>query len=553
MIISILIISSAWILPSLLFNTFAGFYGAPSSLSGTSILLFELNYNHSLALQSIITLGYKLTGFTIIPKILGTDLGYYIGGTMILVFTTQLFIFLPNKANAKKTIKYFDSLIIILFVLGIIDWPPQILLYHFVFGILFSLSISWAFLILELWFALVIGLSVTAFLDSQYIKQGLLASKDKGRIKNRNIKRLMKSLFNVGKWLPAILICILVVAYSIPIALYGNEGIQQNVGYITSDYHPSQSLLETGDFLSEHSTGGNVLELPIIAGDYTINSTNSIWTVSTPLSTFTNSYIEYRDRAGYTGTLTFPIFNDFQVSFTHNLSNYLSIYGIKYIVISKNVNTGNYLQNYNLSDYEKYINYFNNSIGYSFVASFGNYTIFAINETNPLIYASNAYNQNFFVSDNSTVQLYNTFVNNTLNSRNDSLFYGLNRNVTSVNLSSVHIEWKQTSLNTYSIQVQSNTSFALNFLEGYSTQWGNYHWDLGINGFGVDKQHFVSNLFANGWILPKGNYSAEIYLSYSNEQNITYIVSFAPTIVLILIPAVTFIRLRVRKILKTKR
>ena len=80
---------------------------------------------------------------------------------------------------------------------------------------------------------------------------------------------------------------------------------------------------------------------------------------------------------------------------------------------------------------------------------------------------------------------------------------------------------------------------------GYSLSWGSYHWILKINGKNMKENQYVANLFANGWVLPKGNYTADICLSYANEQNITYIVSFAPGVVLILIPAITFIRLRV--------
>lgn len=541
-IIQILILTSAWVLPSLLFNTFAGFYNAPSSLSGASVLSFELNYNHGLALQSLITLDYPLAGFSIIPKMLGRNLIYYLLATILLFFSTQLFIFLPRKYSVKKIIKYFDLLIIIVFVLGIIDWPEQVLLYHFVFGVLFSISISWAFWIFQLWFSLVIGLSISAFLGMQYSPKDSLDKKKQRKYSIKYNINLRKSLSISGKWFPAILICILVVTYSMPIALYGQEGVQQNFGYVTSSYRPSQSLIDTGNFLSEHSGDGNVLELPITAGDYTINSTNSFWAVSTPLSTFTNSYIEYRDRSDAPNTFTFPILNNFQTSYSNNLSKYLSLFGIKYVVISKNEYTGNYPMSYNLTDYEKLISYFNEIPGYSFVSSFGNYTVFELNETNPLIYASNAYNQNYFVSDNSTTMLYDTFVNNTLIASNDSLFYGLNQNITDVSAHNVHVKWKQTSLNTYSVEVQANTSFALNFLEGYSPQWGSYQWALMINGKGVDKMHFVSNLFANGWILPKGNYSATIYLSYSGTQNILYVVSFLPILAVISLGGITYFR-----------
>lgn len=541
-IIQILILTSSWILPSLLFNTFVGFSEAPSSLSGASVLLYELNYNHGLALQSLITFDYSLAGFSVIPKMFGGNLIYYLLATILLFFSTQLFIFLPIKYSVKKIIKYFDSLIIIVFVLGIIDWPEQVLLYHFVFGVLFSISISWAFWIFQLWFSLVIGLSVSAFLSIQYTQKNSFGEEVK-RKKLRKYKISLRGPLSIAvKLFPAILICILVLAYSMPIALYGQEGVQQNFGYVISNYHPSQSLIDTGNFLSKHSGDGNVLELPITTGEYTINGTNSFWAVSTPLSTFTNSYIEYRDRSDTPNALTFPIMNEFQNSYSHNLSKYLSLFGIKYIVISKNEYTGNFFVNYNLTDYEKLITYFDEMPGYSFVSSFGNYTVFELNETNPLIYASNAYNQNYFVTNNSTTMLYDTFVNNTLLTGNDSLFYGLKQNVTDVSAQNVHIKWRQTSLNTYSVEVQANSSFALNFLEGYSPQWGSYHWDLVINSEGVDKMHFVSNLFANGWILPKGNYSATIYLSYSGTQNILYVVSFLPVLAVMSLGEITYFR-----------
>ena len=109
---------------------------------------------------------------------------------------------------------------------------------------------------------------------------------------------------------------------------------KQNFGCVSSIYHPSQSFIDTGKFLSNHSFQGNVVEFPIIAGEYLVNSSHSLWAVETPLSAFTSSFLEYRDRVGTNNTLTFPILSQFQTDPHGNISNYLSLYGIKYIVIS---------------------------------------------------------------------------------------------------------------------------------------------------------------------------------------------------------------------------
>ena len=537
-IILIIALTSIWIIPSLLFNTFAGFYNAPSTLSGASVLMNELYYNHRISLLSLITFDYPAAGFSILPIILGKDLSYYLWATIALFFLTQLFLFLPRQNSFRNIIKYFDAFIFILFIVGIIDWPVQILLYHFVFGILFTLTISWEFWIFQLWFSIIMGLTITAFLSLQ-----------KGTQKNSKLKRNqynitkisqrnIKSLFiSCKKWTPAILMCILISTYSIPIA--GYQGM--STGYTTSSYHPSHAFVSTGKFLSEHSGQGNILEFPVIAGDYKTTGNHSIWTVSSPLSSFTSSFMDYRDRVGVNNTLTYPIFNKFQAHPNGNLSNYISLYGIKYIVISKNVNAS-FESDYNSSTYMALQDYFNSTKGYSFINSYGNYTIFSLNNTNPIIYASNAYVQNYFVRNNSTLMLYNAFIKNKLTPGNDSVFYGLKNNITNVNEKNVRINWNQTSLNSYDINIKSNISFALNFLKGYSTQWGSYHWLLKIDGEGIDHCHYVSNLFANGWILPKGNYSATIYLSYSELQTITYIVSFIPLIVLLIFPVAMYIK-----------
>ena len=537
MLLLILVSTSIWVIPALIINTYVGFSNAPSTISGTYVLLNEINYNHGLSLLTLITFDYPLAGYSILPKVLGNGFNYYLEASVLLFISTQFFLFLPRNNPFKNIIKYFDTLIFGLFVLGIIDWPPQIFLYHFVFGVLFSVTVSWGFWIFQIWFSVIIGLSIAAF---PYYKRENPTNEKIEEEKSNEIAKINKFLKRIivpiKRYLPTLLLIALVLTYCVPIAAYEGMSTEQSVGYVDSTYHPSQSFIDTGNFLSQHSSQGNILQLPIIAGNYIINGSNKIWTVSDPLSTFTNSFIEYRDRAGVNNTLTYPILSDFQENPKGNISSYLSLYGIKYVVISKNENPGNYIVNYNESNYEELQKYFNNTVEFSYVVSFGNYTIFSLKNTNPLIYASNAYNQSYFIKNNSTLKLYNLFVNGVLNYKSESLFCGLKYNVTNVNENNVHVLWKKTSLNSYSIKINSNTTFALNFLKGYSTTWGSYHWVLKINGSQIDHKHYSTNLFANGWIMPGGNYTAEIYFSYTGLQNLSYVVSFVPIIVLLILP-----------------
>ena len=544
----VIVLSSFWIVPSLWVNTFEGFALAPSTISGASVLVNEINYNHGLTLETLLTFDYPLAGFSLLNQFLGKYLDYFLLSSIGLFLTTQLFILLPRKDKTKNKIKFFDSLVITLFVLAIIDWPYQIFYIHFIFGILFTLTISWEYFILPLWFSIIMGLSISAFPASNILKDKCNKSH-----RNKIFHKLMRKTSVIIRWAPSIIICILILAYTVPIAEYSGMGVNQNVGLVRSNYVPSKSFINTGNFLSNKTGEGNILELPIIAGDYLLNSTHSNWEVGTPLSYFTCSFTEYRDRAGVNDTLTYPILNNFQQNPKGNLSNYLALFGIKYIILIKNMDTGNYLVNYNLSTFLKLENYFNESRGFRYLKSYGNYTIFSINQTNPLIYASNAYSSNYLDPNNSTIKLYDTFISNRLNYNNNSLFYGLKHNITQVNDKDIRINWKKTGLNEYKVIIKANKTFALNFLMGYSLSWESYHWILKINGKNMKENQYVANLFANGWALPKGNYTADICLSYANEQNITYIVSFVPGVGLILIPAITFIRLRVINISRNKR
>ena len=144
------------------------------------------------------------------------------------------------------------------------------------------------------WFSIIIGLTIAGFLSLG--EEPAAMDKSENGMKARKFSKWFFRKFVVfdKKWPPAFLICVLVMAYSIPIAEYSEMGTGQNIGFVTSIYHPSMSMIDTGNFLSAHSGEGNVLELPIITGDYLINSSHSFWAVTTPLYTFTTSFIEYR-------------------------------------------------------------------------------------------------------------------------------------------------------------------------------------------------------------------------------------------------------------------
>jgi len=541
-VVFIISLASLWVVPSLLFNTFQGFAAVvPKSTSEVSTLVFEMNYTHSLSLMSFITLDYKFAGFSVLPLVLGSKIIYYIGLTIGLFFASQLFVFLPKKNEYKSTIKFFDALLFILFVIGLIDWPPQLLLNPYFSGTVFTLTLGWEFFIFQLWFSIIIGLSIPAFLRGNFKKEQIntILPRKKGGLK---IKKILKMLGPpVKSYVPTAVIIILLLGYSTPIAAHQQMGVDQPIGFVSSTYHPSKSIIETGDFLSQVSNEGNVLVLPVIAGDYLITGSHSLWAVTTPLYTFTSSFLEYRDRAEANNTLTYPLMTKFQTEPSGNVSNYLSLFGIKYIILSKNLNTSNYIVHFNATNYERLQKYFNSTAGFSYVVSFGNYTIFKLDHTNPIIYAGNAYDQNYLLSNNSTLCLYNIFTQGKMNYRNDSIFYGLTRNVTGVTPENVNITWKQTSLNTYTIGVKSRIVFALNFLKGYSLSWGNFKWELKVDGLGIDDKHYVSNLFANGWIMPPGNYTATIFLSYAAAQNLAYIVSLSIPLFLFLYTGTIYI------------
>ena len=542
LVIFIISLGSAWVIPALLFGTFQGFIIAPTSISGPSILMNEMNYFHNNALMSFTTLYYEMSDFLVLPRILGSRIVYYVGVTIGLFFASQLFIFLPKENVYKSAIKFFDSLLFIFFFIGLIDWPPQLLLNHYFAGTVFTLTIYWEFYIFQLWFSIVIGLSITAFLSRNNKKEHITATlpRYKKCLKIKNIQKIVIS--PLKRYIPAGIIIILLLGYSIPIAEYQQMGIDLPIGFVSSTYRPSESMIETGNFLSQVSNDGNVLVLPITIGEDVINGSHSLWAVNTPLFSFTSSFLEYRDRAFANNTLTYPILTKFQSNPSGNVSNYLSLFGIKYIILSKNTYTFNVPFPYNTSVYERLQKYFNSTAGFSYIVSFGNYTIFKLDQTNPIIYAGNAYDQNYLLSNNSTTCLYNIFTQGKLNYRNDSIFYGLTRNVTGVTPENVNITWKQTSLNTYTIDVKSRIVFALSFLKGYSLSWGNFKWELKVDGLGIDDKHYVSNLFANGWIMPPGNYTATIFLSYAAEQNIVYVVSLSTPVFLILYTGTTYIR-----------
>jgi len=530
-LVFIILLSVAWILPALIYNTQLGFSSAPATTNGSSSLLYELNFNRHITLFSLFTFYYWPTIFH--TNSFGSELSYVLKSAneiyfYITIFTfacSQLFIMFRKGPHVTKIV-FFDLVIFALTSTYLVNWPTYFLLNHYIFGLIFSFSISWEYYLLQIIFSVIFGLTILSFGR----ETNSYSSKNKPNTNLHFPQRTKTSLNLIG----VSLIILALSLYCLPIAAFPGYVASIGTEIFTSTWRPSSAFLKVGQLLSADSGKGNVLILPIlIGGASSISNTTRYLVVNQPFFTFTDSYIEYRDRAGATNLLTYPIIQEFPNN-DKNFINYLRLFGISIVIIDLNTSANGYYiigspeaPPFNFTGMEEY---FNTTPGSTFIAKYDNYILYAINKTNPLIYASNGYSQKEIDPSNSTLVLYRIYTQPLLNYSNDSLISSVDTNVTGVNSSDVRISWKQLWPDKYDITINAKHPFYLNFLKGYSGMWV-----MIINNSQINKMHYVSNLFANAWYMPSGNYSAIIYFQPLFRQYLAYFVSFFPIVVLLIL------------------
>jgi hypothetical protein len=181
-----------------------------------------------------------------------------------------------------------------------------------------------------------------------------------------------------------------------------------------------------------------------------------------------------------------------------SLSKIASLLDVKYIIISKDIDTtnGNY-QNGGLTPQNLIIQFLANQTGISFYNSFGLLDFYNVSDKYflPHIYTANSYiitnnitsmlnlvNQNYFNPGNSVI-----FFNNSLNNENISKFKEM-----SLDESNYHpqISFKEINPTKYEVNIENATKpFFLVFSESYDPQWKAY---IG-NQFNCDKIAYYNN------------------------------------------------------------
>jgi len=196
---------------------------------------------------------------------------------------------------------------------------------------------------------------------------------------------------------------------------------------------------------------------------------------------------------------------------TEGVPKFLGMLGIKYLILEKNIKSGN---TYSVSVLKLHEN--------------KNFTL--VKEWEEVALFENAYAlKKLYVADNilnfsTSNDMYKLIENSEWNTLKHSVFI----NTTSPNeanktlIEPKNLIWKELSPTKYEANVESNGSFILVFLESYDKNWKAY-----VNGNLIpETNHLKVNAFANGWLIDAtGNLTITIQYETQNLFTISVIAS----------------------------
>ena len=167
---------------------------------------------------------------------------------------------------------------------------------------------------------------------------------------------------------------------------------------ISGAFQVNNDFMDVGNFLSAASPYGNVLYLPVTVSPNAASQGNSSFMIaSTPFSSFFDGQMINQDPGPSNMTFAYPIMKYFPGNSTVNISNFLSLLGVDYIVVNtaetptwvsapqNEFNGGGPPWNFPL-----FLRTLNESKDIKFVTSFGPYFIYKVENALPAIYATNA-------------------------------------------------------------------------------------------------------------------------------------------------------------------
>ena len=436
----------------------------------------------------------------------------------IIGFLLLAFTFTGILMN-DRIMRYFSSFLLITFLLivgastGVINLLPLYSLHFTPVGIIavgLMYSVQYIFSGFPAFFtsSLVIGYSIP-ILITKYIMEG-----------QKQVKRLA-----------TIAVLTLVISssfyiYSFRIGNMHGEFRAFNLPVnATNVFYPPQELFDVGEYLSDHAGFYNVIEFPLqyAAGMYDANGTKAIWYTIDPLSDYIMGQLIRMPT-----DVTYPLYQYFPSFNLTNVTNFFVLLGAKYVVLNKQAYPGpgvplGYAGGYPWN-FTKFIDALTRTPNVTLVEENKYYNVYLIDLNVSLIYPSAGIAENL-----SYAELFFLYSTNKLQAQKESVIYG-NGAINITNISGVHVRvitnyWNEI----ITIQVNASRPFYLIFDEGYSPLWA-----LTVNGV-VNNRHYIANGYANAWLMPPGNYVAEIRLTPVNTIQAFYVLSFLGLFVIVII------------------
>lgn len=431
---------------------------------------------------------------------------------LYIIFIKRTFVKTGNLLAILISSSIFYLLAASIINIGILARSGNLLLS----GINFSLSITYSVYVFVLIITVTLAISLNLFVE-QYFNS---SKKYGGENPTETVENSPPKKRRTSFYAFIILITLLFSLFALPIMNDPLENWQfQNKPPISGVFEVNNDYINVGEYLTNNSMNYNVLILPITASPFATSLNNSSFEiVSPPFSSFFNGETLQQDPGPSNSSLAYPILKYIPNGSFNDFSNYLRLLAIKYIIINTaeyptwvSIPKNNYADGGPPWNFSALFSYLNSSSGIIFAKEYGPYYIYKLQDTLPSLYLSSGMSSSHISGLNSTTIFFN-YSKGQLLAGKESLIDS--NNVVNYNGTIPHLNFQELSSTLYKAHVELNSSLYLILSQSYSN-----HWFARINGTVLSK-HFEANDFANAWLLPKGNYTIEVYFKPQITQNI---------------------------------
>ena len=546
--LSIIIIGGSWVSGAVIYSSLSAFYVHTTIFfNNKNFFMYIFDYNSSF---NILIAIFSDFSYGLISTPFGYSSAHMVRASIPLTIFAGFPIYLAIgalfiKNKSKALVRYLWTILILIILISakIIDIGAVFLSQNIVLnGLAFSFSTAYngipAFsgfpIILTV--AVLIGYTISGVLknaimivDKKYLGKRVKAKEKRVKLLKASSRHAFLSTVgvlnrplknhNIAKFLAIVFVLLLLLSIY-PIML--DPLMELNIGQsanISAKYIPQKSMLNVANFLSTIDVTNNVLVLPITIGEASdVVNGSGYMTVDSPLSSAVGGTLLYRDRSANASWLTYPIYLFGEGIGTGNLTNYLRMLGVGFVVLDTALFNAGYSPNYTLIR-----NQLNPSNGFQLIMSASPYFIYKLQPPTDYIYGASSVHvmpSNFSPSD-----LFKLYASNTYKANHDVILKSYGQSIMNLNGSHAVVTFIKQSNDRYYVHVSSRSPFYLIADIGYSEGW-----HLILPRGSIDNYHYLANLYANAWLMPPGNYSCVIEFSQSLIQSFLYSISLAPLI-----------------------